>query len=149
MPVQTSLRQEFHKFTSEKPRDLAHLYQMVKEHFDKLSNNLTLMRNQIQLNSVNSQTTVATQAASALSAAASSSSSVKLRSQTVSFSANTTLHVVFSSPLAGTFALSSLRVLDSSGAAVQDFTISNITANGFDFLCPVDGSLIYLAVVNQ
>jgi len=76
----------------------------------------------------------------------SSAASLTFRGRTESFSANITKNIIFSSPMGATFSLSSLRVLDTSGMAVMDFAISNLTASGFDFLCPVDGTLTYLSV---
>ncbi len=76
----------------------------------------------------------------------SSTSSTQLRSKSVSITANVTTSVVFSSPMGVVFSIPSLRVVDANGYILQDYTISNITANGFDFLAPVDCTLTYLAV---
>lgn len=83
------------------------------------------------------------------SSGGSSSSStgyLKGRSQTVVLTANVTKSIVFSSPMGIVFSIPSLRVIDSNGYILQDYTISNITANGFDIVAPVDATLYYLAV---
>lgn len=70
----------------------------------------------------------------------------QLRSKSESLTANVTKTIVFSSPLGVVFTIPSLRIIDSSGYILQDYTISNITAAGFDILAPVDCTLYYLAV---
>ena len=75
-----------------------------------------------------------------------SSSGVTLRNKTESLTANVTKTVTFSSPFGAAYTIPSLRLIDSNGYALQDFSITNITAAGFDITAPADCSLYYLAV---
>lgn len=71
---------------------------------------------------------------------------LKGRSRSVALTAGVTKTVTFSSAISAIFSLSSIRVTDASGYMLLDYTISNITASGFDINAPVDATLIYLAV---
>lgn len=75
-----------------------------------------------------------------------SSSGVSLRNKTESLTANVTKTVTFSSPFGAAYTIPSLRLIDSNGYTLQDFTITNITGAGFDITAPVDCTLYYLAV---
>lgn len=70
----------------------------------------------------------------------------EIRGKTESLTANVSKNIVFSSPIATTFALTSLRLYNSTNLYITDFTISSITANGFTIVCPETCTLVYLAV---
>jgi len=145
---QTHITANFDKHSRITPKTHTEAYEALKKEIDLMKDSANLMKRQINSGSLSQAVSVVRQVIGGGSSSSSSvASSIQLRSRTVAFVANVPLVVVFSSPIAGTFALASLRILDSSGAAVQDFTISAITANGFTFLCPVAGTLTYLAVV--
>ena len=126
-------------------------YDSLCEHVSKITGQLNSMKGDIERGGSSQSIISIIDQATAVSEGSGTGSTtstpqIQIRCKTESFLANTLKNVSFSSTIAGTFSLSSIRVLDTTGYAVMDFTITNLTAAGFDFLCPVDGTLIYLAV---
>ena len=75
-----------------------------------------------------------------------SSSGTVIRSKTESLTANVTKTITFSSPFGSIYTIPSVRLIDSNGYTLQDFSITNSTAAGFDITAPVDCTMYYLAV---
>ena len=68
------------------------------------------------------------------------------RSRTESLVANTPKPITFSSPMGAVFSIPSLRLIDTNGYTLQEYTLTSITANGFTITAPADCTLYYLAV---
>lgn len=79
------------------------------------------------------------------SGSSSSGTTIQIRANTVSLTANVAQTITFSSPFTASFVIPSLRCYDSAGAAIG-FDISAITANSFSVTAMDTATLEYLAI---
>lgn len=77
-----------------------------------------------------------------------SAQTIQIYCKTEQLQANVTKSIVFASPFSVPFAITSVRLFNDVNAYITDFTISNITATGFNIVCPEDATFICL-VANE
>lgn len=133
--------------------DVGRVINSIISHIDKNSEKFNIQKNEVMRGQANAGNVIinigSTNSASGSSGSSTSGgsvSSIQLRGKTVTLLANTETVISFTTPISVAFSIPSIRIVDTNGYQVNDFTITGINANGFTITTPVDSTLYYLAV---
>lgn len=133
---------------SDVPSSVKSAMQQIVNDRNNLASLLNGMKNEIMQGSANSSNVTINIGGIAGTGGGSSGggsgTTIQLRANSVSLTANVATPVTFSSPFTSTFVISQIRTYDSGGAFVG-VDITSITANGFTATSIADCTLEYIA----
>lgn len=129
------------------PTSVKSAMQQIVSDRNALASLLNGMKDEVMRGSSNSSNVTINIGSSSGSGGGSSSSgtTIQVRANTVSLTANVATTITFSSAFTASFVIPSLRCYDSAGAAIG-FDISNITATSFQVTAMDTATLEYLAI---